>query len=420
MNAAPPALLLVDDRPTSFSRYVARRTDVDVVLLRFERFRDDLPQWYLEETAHRQTFWVQSDAPLAAEAHRYRSWAQGLPTPPTFFCNPSEPRQHAAHRFAASAGLPHLDERRVCWVRDKVAMKDRCRALGLPTAEYALVDNRGDVADFAAEHGWPVVVKPVDSFACIDTFVVRDVTELRGMTLPDRELMVESYLGGVEGELCALLLAGEVLDVWPSVMPSRPLDIVDGAMNANISVATGKGVPAGLHRLAQHIVTGMGLDHGYLHMEYFDTGGQLFVGEFGLRVAGCEITANHGYAYGFDVFGATLDVHLGRRPDLTYRTRRCAGDLLLPLPGSGRVRSVTGVEELSAMPGVVEAVLRVGAGDAVHARRASHNASGHVHVVGASVAEVEQRMRDVLTKFEIIVDQPGNPVTSDEPLHRRC
>lgn len=168
---------------------------------------------------------------------------------------------------------------------------------------------------------------------------------------------------------------------------------------ANISVATGEGVPAGLHRLAQHVVTGMGLDHGYLHMEYFDTGV---------------------YAYGFDVSGATLDVHLGRRPDLTYRMRRCAGDLLLPLPGSGRVRSITGVEELSAMPGVVEAEVPLGVGDAVRARRASHNASRYIHVVGDSVAEVEQRMRDVLTKFEIIVDQPGNPVTSDEPPHRRC
>jgi hypothetical protein len=418
---AKRALLLVDDRPTSFSRYVVRREDVDVVLLRFEHLRQHLPRWYLDETAHRPAFWVRLDVPLAAEAERYRSWAQGLSTAPAFFCNPSEPRQHTAHRFAAAAGLPHLNERQVCWVRDKFAMKDRFRALGLSTAEYALASDHSDVEHFAHEHGWPVVVKPVDSFACIDTYLVRDVTQLRSMTLPDRELMVESYLGGVESEVCGLVLDGEVLDVWPSTMPSRPLDIVDGSMNANISVATGEGVPTGLHRLAQRIVTGMGLDRGYLHLEYFDTGDQVFVGEFGLRVAGCEITANHGYAYGFDVFGATLDIHLGRRPDLIYQRRRCAGDLLLPLPGSGRVRALTQVDALVTMPGVVEVVLRVGIGDTVSSRRASHNSSGYVHVVGDSVTEVEQRMRDVLAKFEIVVEEATNSsATSDQSVHQPC
>jgi hypothetical protein len=145
------------------------------------------------------------------------------------------------------------------------------------------VSDRSDAEYFAREHGWPVVVKPVDSFACIDTYLVRDVPQLRSMTLPDRELMVESYLGGVESELCGLVLDGQVLDVWPSIMPSRPLDIVlDGSMNANISVATGEGIPTGLRCLAQRIVTGMGLDHGYLHLEYFATGDRVFVGEFGL------------------------------------------------------------------------------------------------------------------------------------------
>jgi hypothetical protein len=58
---------------------------------------------------------------------------------------------------------------------------------------------------------------------------------------------------------------------------------------------------------------------------------------------------------------------------------------VLPLPGSGTVRRITPTAELLRVPGVVEAVLKVGVGDAVSARRASHNASGYVHVAGASM-----------------------------------
>ncbi|MFF0624990.1 hypothetical protein [Streptomyces sp. NPDC004296] len=116
----------------------------------------------------------------------------------------------------------------------------------------------------------------------------------------------------------------------------------------------------------------------------------------------------------FDVFGATLDVYLGRRPELRYGTRRCAGDLLLPLPGSGTVRTLTAREELLRIPGVLDAVLKVGAGDPVAARRASHNASGHVHVSGATIREVEDRMRQVLDAFTIEV-VPRVPRPADPP-----
>ncbi|MFD8979917.1 ATP-dependent carboxylate-amine ligase [Streptomyces sp. NPDC059564] len=396
-------LLMVDDRPSSFTRYAARELAGRLVLLRFADTRPDLPEDYLLETAHLPAFWVREDAPVAEEARRYREWAAGLPVPPTRFCNPSEPRQAEAQRFAELAGLPHLTERQVALVRDKAAMKACFRELGLRTAEFARVRSGTEVERFAGRHGWPVVLKPVDSFACVDTYRLDGPGDLAGIDLAARDWMVEEYLGGTEWEVCAIVLGGEVLDAWPSAMPCRPLDIVDGAMNANISVGTGEGPPVDLRALVQRIITGMGIDHGYAHMEFFLIDGEVYAGEIGVRLAGCEIPANHGHAYGFDVFGATLAVYLGRRPDLDYRERRCAGDLLLPLPGSGLVGRITSRDELLGMPGVIDAVLKVRAGDTVTARRASHNASGYAHVVGASVGEVETRMREVLTRFTIEV-----------------
>ncbi|MED7953070.1 ATP-dependent carboxylate-amine ligase [Kitasatospora sp. NPDC058201] len=405
-------LLMVDDRPSSFTRYAARELAGRLVLLRFAGTAPDLPEDYLLETAHLPAFWVREDVPAQEEAKRYREWAAGLPTAPSRFCNPSEPRQAVAQRFAELAGLPHLTEQQVVLVRDKAAMKERFRELGLRTAEFARVRSAEEVGRFAARHGWPVVLKPVDSFACVDTHRLTGPGDLAGIDLGARNWMVEEHLGGTEWEVCALILDGEVLDAWPSAMPCRPLDIVDGAMNANISVGTGDGPPVDLRALVQRIVTGTGVDHGYAHMEFFLIDGEVYAGEIGVRLAGCEIPANHGHAYGFDVFGATLAVYLGRRPDLAYRERRCAGDLLLPLPGSGRVGRITSREEILGMPGVVDAVLKVAAGDAVTARRASHNASGYAHVVGGSVEEVEARMREVLDRFtiEVLPERETDPV----------
>jgi hypothetical protein len=392
---------MADDRPTSFTRHAARTLPGELVLLRFEAARGDLTAEYLAQTAHLPAFWLDERAPLAEEAERYRRWAAGLPVVPSRFCNPSEARQSLAQRFAALAGLPHLTDRQVAWVRDKAAMKRRFRELGLRTAEFAEVQQAREIERFAERHGWPLVLKPVDSFACVDTHRLTGPDQLAELDLTARRWMVEQFLGGTEWEVCAIIHRGEVLDAWPSAMPARPLDIVDGAINANISVATDEAPPVDLRALLQLIVTGMEIDHGYAHMEFFLIDGEVYAGEIGLRLAGCEITANHGHAYGFDVFGATLDVYRGRRPDLRYRDRRCAGDLLLPLPGSGTVHRVTPAQELLGLPGVIEAVPRFRAGDRVSARRASHNASGHVHVVGGSIGEVERRMRAVLDAYTI-------------------
>ncbi|MCP2257411.1 Biotin carboxylase [Streptoalloteichus tenebrarius] len=408
--SARPVLLFVDGWPLSFCHHVIRRDDVDLVLLRFSSQRALFSEDYLDATAHLPAFWVRDDAPLAEEVERYHAMTRRTGLRPTYFCNPSEPAQEIAHAFARRAGLPHLTERQVRWVRNKAAMKDRFRELGLATAAHRTVSTTAEVREFARSHGWPVVVKPVDSFACIDTFLVRDERDLARLDLsPARSWMVEEHVGGQEWEACALVLGGEVLDVWPSAMPARPLSIVDGAINANISLGSGEGPDVDLRDLVQRVVTGMGLDHGYLHMEFFVDRGRVLVGEVGLRLAGCEIPANHGHAYGFDVFAATLDVYLGRRPDLTYRWRRCVGDLLLPLPGSGRVRHITREEELLAMPGVIAAVVRHGRGDVVTSRRMSHNSAGYVHVAGQTAEEVERRMRHVLDRYRIEIEPVGPP-----------
>ncbi|MGW3042088.1 ATP-grasp domain-containing protein [Kitasatospora sp. NPDC001159] len=417
MSTPDPVLLLVDDRPSSFTRHAAGTLPEHLVLLRFEELRDDLSEDHLRRTAHLPAFWVRAGVPLEQEAARYRDWAAGqLSVAPTRFCNPSEPRQALAHRFAALAGLPHLSGQQVAWVRDKTEMKQRFRELGLRTAEFTRVRTAAEIEWFAATHGWPLVLKPVDSFACVDTHRLEGPQSLDGIDLTARDWMVEQFLGGTEWEVCAVIHRGDVLDAWPSAMPCRPLDIVDGAMNANISVGTDEAPRVDLRALLQRIVTGMGIDHGYAHMEFFLIDGRLYAGEIGLRLAGCEIPANHGHAYGFDVFGATLDVYRGFRPDLRYRQRRCAGDLLLPLPGSGTVYRITQTEELLRVPGVVEAVLKVGVGDTVSARRASHNASGYVHVVGASIEEVERRMREVLGRFTI--ELTPAPIEGSTPTDR--
>ncbi|HXM54943.1 MAG TPA: ATP-dependent carboxylate-amine ligase [Candidatus Dormibacteraeota bacterium] len=406
-------LLVVDDRaisasrPSAFTASMLERDDVLPVLLRIDSQVEDLPREYRELTGHLPTFVIRERRPLAAEVERFRRWCAEGGLEIGHFCCPWEPNQIVAQEFARAAGLPALTRLQALRLRNKVAMKERLRAIGLATADFAPVSSVEDVLSFGRTHGWPVVVKPVDASGCLDTYLVDDATGALRLDLHERRRwMVETFQDGAEYEVCALVFDGTVLDVYPSALPVPLLQAAEGGINGNISMGCeGDELRADLRRLVQAVVDGMALDHGYFHGEVFvgGSGPRYVVGEVALRLPGCEIAANHGRAHGFDMPRAALDCYLGRRPDLTYTARRCVGDLLLPIE-TGLVTDVTPVERLLGAEGVVDAYLAVDVGERVVADRSSHRTSGFVVIEGSSVGQVLDRMHAVLELFQLTVE----------------
>jgi hypothetical protein len=407
-------LLFPDDRPCtalrpcSFNYALFARPDVVPILLRVEG--EALGDEYMERTRHYPQFQVDPTRSIAHESGRFRSWAAARNLSPSSFCCMSEPRQEFWHGFARTLGLPSLGSEAVHALRHKPTMKRWIRVAGLQTTDFAEIDSPKDVALFAQDHGYPVVVKPVDGWGALATFVVRDRHELQAIPqrVWQREMMVETFVREREYECCALIQAGRVLDVYPSLMPAPPVEAACGAINANISLAGHRDeVPVeDLHGLVQTLVSGFGLDRGYLHLELFAApdSRRVLISELALRYPGCEIAKNHGLAYGFDIANATLDLYLGLTPRMTYRRTRCVGDLLLPYR-QGKVTAVSPKELLENLQGVVEAHVGVKVGETLPAvERASFNCAGWVFVEGDSPAEVQKRMRAVLREFYLETD----------------
>ncbi|WP_330343114.1 ATP-grasp domain-containing protein [Streptomyces sp. NBC_00557] len=405
--AARPAVLLVESRRATFTDHVLARDDVDVVLLRFDTVQ--LTEEYIARTAHVPTFTLNTSAPLEDEAARYLRWmkgTRGLPRP-THFCNPNEALQAAAQRFAALVDLPHLSEEQVGWVRNKMTMKDRYAELGIPHAAYRPVRALQDVVAFGDEHGWPVILKPVDSDSCIGTYRLDSAEDLAGVPPldPDLDWMAEEYIKGREFQLCAVIARGVVLDAYLSKNPVPILEVLDGKINANITYAPGEEIPVDARALAQRLTDGLGIPYGYLHGEFFLTDdGEFVMSEVAARLSGCEVPMNHGLAYGFDFLHVILDTYLDRVPVPEYTLDRAVGDLLLPT-APGRVVHISSEEELLRLPGVIGARLTAAPGDVLDPPRASHASTGYVHVEGATADEVEERMHTVLRHFELKVDE---------------
>ncbi|MFB7615823.1 ATP-grasp domain-containing protein [Kitasatospora sp. NPDC056181] len=398
-----PVVLLVESRRATFTDSVLSRDDVAVVLLRFDSVQ--LTPEYVERTAHVPTFTLATAAEPEAEAERYLAWIETVGVRPQYFCNPNEALQAAAQHFAALVGLPHLTEEQVAWVRNKKTMKDRYAELGIPHAAYRPVTVLADVEAFGADHGWPVILKPIDSDSCIGTYRIDSAAGLVDIPSldPALEWMVEQYIAGREFQLCAVIARGQVVDAYLSKNPRPIIEVLDGAINANITYAPSEQLPVDAKALAQQLTDGLSIPYGYLHGEFFLTeDGEFFMSEVAARLSGCEVPMNHGLAYGFDFLNVILDTYLDRVPVPDYTLDRAVGDLLLPTR-PGRLVSISTEEELLRLPGVIGVHLTAQPGDLLDPPRASHASTGYVHVEGASADEVEQRMQAVLDHFELKV-----------------
>ncbi|KPK54676.1 MAG: hypothetical protein AMS22_05440, partial [Thiotrichales bacterium SG8_50] len=356
---------------------------------------------YRDATSHLPTFTINADSDPSLQARRFREWSRHAALKVDHFLNPSEPAQQVAHAFARELGLPALSAQQVTWLRNKLVMKAKLRELGFSVAASQPLEAREELIGLSERWGWPLIVKWVEGFACIDTYLVDSAASAMRLRLDSSKAwMAEQFVPLKEYECCALIHDGQVLDTYLSYFPESPLAATGGAINANISVRRRPpDFTVNMTEVVQRIVDGMQLDAGYLHMELFvSPTGDYLISEVALRCAGCEIPANHGLAYGFNIFDAIIDLHLGRKPKLEYTRDLVVGDLLLPAK-PGRVSRITDLRELTALPGVIDGALRFRVGDIIPNRRASHYSSGFVHVAGNSIAQVEHRMRRVLSQF---------------------
>lgn len=121
-------------------------------------------------------------------------------------------------------GLPGQTLDSVLPFRDKVLMKDAARAAGIPVAPYRAVECAVDLLAFADEHGFPLVLKPLDSAGSVDVRFLQSAGDLDafldGGFAPygphQPNLLVEAYVPGPMCHVDGLVVDGRVVFSWPS------------------------------------------------------------------------------------------------------------------------------------------------------------------------------------------------------------
>jgi ATP-grasp domain-containing protein len=251
-------------------------------------------------------------------------------------------------------GIAGMDAATARNFRDKAQMKSVLRAAGVPCARYRLADSADAAAGFAAEVGFPLVVKPPAGAGAKSTFRLDDDGDLRvwlavAPPAPDRPALVEEFLTGEEGSYDSVMTGGQL--VWDSISSYQPTPL-EVLRNPWIQWRVLLPRDIGGHEyddiraVAAAALRALGLRSGFTHMEWFRRpDGSVAVSEVAARPAGAQLTSMLCYVHDFDFYRSwvQLMVHDSFEPPPRLWA---AGTVYLRGQGVGRVQAVRGLDRL--------------------------------------------------------------------------
>ena len=291
--------------------------------------------------------------------------------------------------------------------RDKSRMKDVLREAGLPCARHVLAGSLENAEGFAAEVGFPLVVKPPAGSGARGTFRVETTDQLRAslaMHRPstDRPTLVEEFVTGEEHSFDSISVGGRI--VWHSInhyFPS-PLEVLREPW-IQWCVLLPREVDSPryeeIRRVAGDALAALGMGTGLSHMEWFGRAdGSVAISEVGARPPGAQFTTLISWAHDFDLYAAWARLMI--LGEFEPRPRPyAAGAVYLRGQGRGRVARVHGLEELRRELGplVVEAELpRPG-----QPPSGTYEGEGYIIVRHPETSVVEDALRRIVTGIRV-------------------
>jgi biotin carboxylase len=306
---------------------------------------------------------------------------------------------HTVAAVARRLGLRGLSPETAHLAMDKLAMKDRLKAHGVPIPWYAPVRDAADLQVAMLERGRDLVVKPVDSrggrgVQRLNAGLDAETAFARAKAQsPTGRVMVEAYLEGPQISTESILLDGvgytpgfsdrnyEYLDRFApwfiengGDLPSHVAPAVRADVEATVTAAA-KALGIIKHNYKGDMVVHRGKAH---------------VIEIAARLSGGYFcTREIPLSTGVDFVGAVMRLAIGERvspADLTPRFERPVVQRYV-FPPPGRIAAVRGVDAARALPGVIEVLVSRAPGNIVPVAESSAARAAMILATGATVAE---------------------------------
>jgi formate-dependent phosphoribosylglycinamide formyltransferase (GAR transformylase) len=249
----------------------------------------------------------------------------------------------------------HGTTSRTAWLcRDKPAMKDAVRAAGIGCAASARVASVADAEAFAKQHGYPLILKPLDAAGASGTAKVGNDAELRGAcdslkVHQGRAVAVEEFLEGHEGFYDTLTVCGKVVldfacHYFPNVLEAMRTRWISPQIVCTNRIDTEH--YRELRAMGQKVIDALGIWTSPSHMEWFFGPKGLKFSEIGCRPPGVGVWDLYCAANEFDLYAAWAHAVVHEKVPFTPSRKYAAGMIALRPDKDGVISHYDGVEQM--------------------------------------------------------------------------
>ena len=266
-----------------------------------------------------------------------------------------EAHMMAAAQVREEMGIPGTSTRTTFLCRDKPAMKEVLREAGVPCARSMGSADRDEIRAFAADVGFPLVVKPRAGAGASATFRVDDAGALEHALDQTGvghggNVAVEEFLEGHEGFYDTITIGGSVAHEFISHYYPNVLEAMRTRWISPQIVTTNRLEDAPAYQevleLGRKVNRALGIDTSATHMEWFYGPKGLRFSEIGCRPPGVRWWDVYAAANEIDIYYewamAVLHGRTGRKA-----SRRFAGGMITLRPDQdGHISGYQGVQQI--------------------------------------------------------------------------
>jgi formate-dependent phosphoribosylglycinamide formyltransferase (GAR transformylase) len=259
-----------------------------------------------------------------------------------------------AAKVREAAGIPGTTVKTAYLCRDKPAMKEALREAGVPCAQSRGVASAQELRMFAAEVGYPIILKPRAGAGASGTQRVDNDRELESAIVDqglDRGASVaaEEFIEGHEGFYDTISIGGRVVHEFISHYYPNVLEAMRTRWISPQIVTTNRVDAPGyndLRRMGQKVIDALGITTSPTHMEWFFGPKGLKFSEIGCRPPGVGVWDLYAAANDFDIYREWAMAVVHGRPGQQTSRRYSAGMIALRPNRDGRISGYEGLDQV--------------------------------------------------------------------------
>jgi biotin carboxylase len=303
--------------------------------------------------------------------------------------------------------------------RNKLAMREALGRAGVPQPGFAAFGVGEDPVAAAKAVRYPCVLKPLVlaasrgviradspaefSAAWTRLAAILSLPEIRALGEGASQILVESFVPGVEVALEGMLTAGQLQTL---ALFDKP-DPLDGPYFEETIYVTPSRLPAArqsaVAACAARTARALGLTDGPVHAELRINDAGPWLIELAARSIGGLCARTLRFGTGMTLEEIILRHALGWPIASLERERRAAGVMMIPIPRAGILRGVEGLDQARAVPGIEDITISMHTGQRIVPLPEGSEYLGFIFSRGAAPDEAEASLRraHALLRFQI-------------------